>query len=115
MLEFNDRMLERLTLGGSLTADRLRHGAAAVWLSSVYGITDPEERPTSWPPPMTRRTSTSTDTRCAARHDRSESDRLSGPYGRPVVVMAHGSGGTMDSGLEPFADRLCCARRGPTS
>uniref|UniRef100_A0A5Q5CEC6 Transcriptional regulator, TetR family n=1 Tax=Mycobacterium sp. (strain JLS) TaxID=164757 RepID=A0A5Q5CEC6_MYCSJ len=45
LLEFNDRMLERLTLGGPLAADELRHGAAAVWLSSVYGITDPEERP----------------------------------------------------------------------
>ena len=27
-----------------------------------------------------------------------------GPRGRPVVVMAHGLGGTKDSGLEPFAD-----------
>ncbi|WP_040796137.1 alpha/beta hydrolase [Nocardia higoensis] len=28
------------------------------------------------------------------------------PGGRPVVVMAHGFGGTKDSGLEPFARRL---------
>jgi pimeloyl-ACP methyl ester carboxylesterase len=54
-------------------------------------------------------TFTSMDTRCAARHFRSGSDRLSGPYGRPVVVMAHGFGGTMDSGLEPFAHRMCAA------
>ncbi|KUI24710.1 TetR family transcriptional regulator [Mycobacterium sp. IS-1742] len=45
LIEFNDRMLERLALGGPLPADRLRQGAAAVWLSSVYGITDPEEHP----------------------------------------------------------------------
>ena len=29
-----------------------------------------------------------------------------GPSGRPVVVMAHGLGGTKDSGLEPFATGL---------
>ncbi|NKY54001.1 alpha/beta hydrolase [Nocardia vermiculata] len=29
-----------------------------------------------------------------------------GPDGRPVVVMAHGFGGTKDSGLEPFARQL---------
>ena len=29
-----------------------------------------------------------------------------GPSGRPVVVMAHGLGGTKDSGLAPFAARL---------
>jgi pimeloyl-ACP methyl ester carboxylesterase len=29
-----------------------------------------------------------------------------GPRGRPVVVMAHGLGGTKDSGLEPFAAGL---------
>lgn len=50
LLEFNDRMLERLTVGGPLSADQLRHGAAAVWLSSIYGITDPEERPRPWAP-----------------------------------------------------------------
>lgn len=44
LLEFNDRMLERLTVGGPLAADQLRQGAAAVWLSSVYGITDSEEQ-----------------------------------------------------------------------
>ena len=44
LLEFNDRMLERLTVGGPLTAEQLRQGAAAVWLSSIYGITQSEER-----------------------------------------------------------------------
>lgn len=34
------------------------------------------------------------------------SDDLAGPAGRPVVVMAHGLGGTKDSGLRPFADAL---------
>ena len=32
-----------------------------------------------------------------------------GPAGRPVVVMAHGLGGTKDSGLEPFAAGLAAA------
>ncbi|KUI32265.1 alpha/beta hydrolase [Mycobacterium sp. GA-2829] len=54
-------------------------------------------------------TFTSFDTRCAATHFQSDSDRLTGPLGRPVVVMAHGFGGTMDSGLQPFAERLCAA------
>lgn len=40
LLELNDRLLERLTLGGTLTPEQLMAGAAAVWLSSVYGITD---------------------------------------------------------------------------
>jgi pimeloyl-ACP methyl ester carboxylesterase len=33
-------------------------------------------------------------------------DAFAGPAGRPVVVMAHGLGGTKDSGLEPFATGL---------
>jgi pimeloyl-ACP methyl ester carboxylesterase len=52
---------------------------------------------------------TSMDTRCAGRYFRSDTDRLAGPYGRPVVVMAHGFGGTMDSGLVPFAERFRAA------
>ncbi len=37
LLEFNDRMLERFILGGSLTREQLIEGAAAVWLSTIYG------------------------------------------------------------------------------
>jgi TetR/AcrR family transcriptional regulator, ethionamide resistance regulator len=40
LLELNDRLLERLTLGGALTREQLMDGAAAVWLRSIYGITD---------------------------------------------------------------------------
>jgi AcrR family transcriptional regulator len=40
LLEVNDRLLERLTLGGALTSAQLKDGAAAIWLSSIYGITD---------------------------------------------------------------------------
>ncbi|MEU0404511.1 alpha/beta hydrolase [Streptomyces sp. NPDC006197] len=44
---------------------------------------------------------------CAAWHLPAASDALAGPAGRPCVVMAHGFGGTRDSGLlnyaEPFA------------
>ena len=36
-------------------------------------------------------------------------DALAGSGGRPVVVMAHGLGGTKDSGLEPFATGLAKA------
>lgn len=54
-------------------------------------------------------TFTSIDTVCAATHVRSDSERLAGTLGRPVVVMAHGFGGTMDSGLRPFAERLSAA------
>jgi AcrR family transcriptional regulator len=38
LLEFNDRLLERLTLGGPLTPEQLMDGAAAIWLSSIYGL-----------------------------------------------------------------------------
>lgn len=40
---------------------------------------------------------------CSAWHFAAEAPR------RPVVVMAHGFGGTKDSGLEPFARRLAAA------
>jgi TetR/AcrR family transcriptional regulator, ethionamide resistance regulator len=44
LLEVNDRLLERLTLGGPLTRKQLMDGAAAIWLSSIYGITDMTEQ-----------------------------------------------------------------------
>ncbi len=37
LLEFNDRMVERFLFGGALTRDQLIDGAAAVWLSTIYG------------------------------------------------------------------------------
>lgn len=37
LLEFNDRLLERFILGGRLTRTQLLDGAAAVWLSTIYG------------------------------------------------------------------------------
>jgi hypothetical protein len=37
LLEFNDRMLERFISGGQLTRAQLIEGAAAVWLSTIYG------------------------------------------------------------------------------
>jgi AcrR family transcriptional regulator len=40
LLEFNDRLLERLTLGGSLTREQLMDGAAAIWLGTIYGVTE---------------------------------------------------------------------------
>lgn len=45
--------------------------------------------------------------RCSAWHF--AADGGAGDGGRPVVVMAHGFGGTKDSGLEPFAARFAAA------
>ena len=39
LLEFNDRLLERLTLGGTLSREQLMDGASTIWLSTIYGIT----------------------------------------------------------------------------
>lgn len=44
-----------------------------------------------------------------AWHFPAADNRLAGPTGRPVVVMAHGFAGTKDSGLEPFARSLAVA------
>ena len=38
LLEFNDRIIERFVLGGALSRAELTDGAAAVWLSTVYGV-----------------------------------------------------------------------------
>lgn len=46
---------------------------------------------------------------CHAWHFRAATDELDGPGGRPVAVMAHGFGGTKDSGLEPFARAYAAA------
>ncbi|MEU0405320.1 alpha/beta fold hydrolase [Streptomyces sp. NPDC006197] len=42
--------------------------------------------------------------RCAAWHVPAGHDGLAGPEGRPCVVMAHGFGGTRDSGLLNYAE-----------
>lgn len=46
---------------------------------------------------------------CSAWHFRGEGDAFAGPAGRPIVVMAHGFGGTKDAGLQPFAERISAA------
>ncbi|MGV0741847.1 alpha/beta hydrolase [Mycolicibacterium sp. XJ870] len=46
---------------------------------------------------------------CSAWHFPAVGDGFAGPAGRPVVVMAHGFGGTKDSGLQPFAERFSAA------
>jgi uncharacterized protein len=43
---------------------------------------------------------------CAAWHLKGEGDAFAGDGGRPCVVMAHGFGGTKDSGLLPFAEAM---------
>jgi fermentation-respiration switch protein FrsA (DUF1100 family) len=48
--------------------------------------------------------------RCGAVHLRGEGDAFAGEDGRrPCVVLAHGFGGTVDSGLMPFAERFAGA------
>lgn len=54
-------------------------------------------------------TFTSAGTDCDAWHVAARRDAFTGPAGRPVVVMAHGLGGTKDSGLAPFAEALADA------
>jgi fermentation-respiration switch protein FrsA (DUF1100 family) len=52
---------------------------------------------------------TSSGTRCAAWYLRAGSEALTGPRGRPCVVMGHGFGATRDAGLLPFAERFAAA------
>lgn len=48
--------------------------------------------------------------RCAAVHLPGQGDAFAGEDGRrPCVVLAHGLGGTVDSGLLPFAERFSAA------
>jgi len=46
---------------------------------------------------------------CAAWLYTGQGDAFAGESGRPCVVMAHGVGGTRDSGLEPFAEAFADA------
>ncbi|MCV7314099.1 TetR/AcrR family transcriptional regulator [Mycolicibacillus parakoreensis] len=39
LLEFNDRLLERLALGGPLSREQMMIGAKTVWLGAIYGRT----------------------------------------------------------------------------
>ncbi|WP_067657704.1 alpha/beta hydrolase [Nocardia harenae] len=64
---------------------------------------------TTLPVGATAHTFDSAGTRCAAWHFAATSDELARPAGRPVAVLAHGFGGTKDSGLAPFATALAGA------
>jgi alpha-beta hydrolase superfamily lysophospholipase len=46
---------------------------------------------------------------CRGTHVPATSTAMAAPAGRPVVVMAHGLGGTVDSGLLRFAEGLAAA------
>jgi uncharacterized protein len=46
---------------------------------------------------------------CAAWHLTGQGDAFAGERGRPCVMMAHGIGGTRDSGLLPFAEAFADA------
>jgi TetR/AcrR family transcriptional regulator, ethionamide resistance regulator len=39
--ELNDRILERLTVGGPLTRDQLIEGAVTIWVRTIYGVDEP--------------------------------------------------------------------------
>ncbi len=45
----------------------------------------------------------------AGLHFAGEGAAFAGEHGRPCVVMAHGFGGTVDSGLAPYAERFAAA------
>jgi len=51
----------------------------------------------------------SASTPCDAWHFSASNDSLTTVAGRPIVIMAHGLGGTKDSGLESFAEGLTSA------
>lgn len=51
----------------------------------------------------------SDSTPLSAWHFPARTDNFTGPAGTPVVVMAHGLGGTKDSGLAPFAEAFADA------
>ena len=46
---------------------------------------------------------------CAGLHVPAHDDALVSAAGRPVVILAHGLAGTVDSGLEPFAHAFAAA------
>src|SRR5690348_4506805 len=46
---------------------------------------------------------------CAAWYLSASTDALAGPHGRPCVVMAHGFGGTRDTGLLDYAEGFAAA------
>ncbi|WP_375484507.1 alpha/beta hydrolase [uncultured Jatrophihabitans sp.] len=48
-------------------------------------------------------------TRCEASYLKAVNDALTTSRGRPCVVMAHGFGGTRDTGLLPFAEHFAAA------
>ena len=48
-------------------------------------------------------------TRCEGTHIPAHTDALASAAGRPVVVLAHGLGGTRDSGLDSFAEAFAAA------
>ena len=45
----------------------------------------------------------------SAEHHRAQSDAMTGPDGRPCVIMAHGVGATRDCGLTEFAHAFAAA------
>lgn len=38
LMEFNDRLVERLIIGGPLTRRQLLEGAEAMWMGTIYGV-----------------------------------------------------------------------------
>jgi len=52
---------------------------------------------------------TSAGVRCAAWHLSGAGQEFAGPQGRPCVVMAHGFGGTRDTGLLGYAEGFAAA------
>ena len=99
LLELNDRMLERLALGGPVPRDELVDGGRRDL--GANHLRDQHRRGRTMK--HDELVFDSGGVECTAGTSPARATR-SRPRGRPVVVMAHGFGGTKDSGLEPFAD-----------
>ena len=74
-------------------------GAAAIWLSTIYGITGTSEQEQEIGMTFRRHHLPSQGVTCSAWHFAARATPSPVPAGRPVVVMAHGFGGTKDAGL----------------
>ena len=106
LLELNDRTLERLVRWAARsTATQLVEAVVAIWLRTIYGEVRRDETRQARRSPSSP---SGVELRRLALHRRGRR-RSTADAGRPVVVMAHGLGGTKDSGLEPFAEALAAA------
>ena len=104
LLELNDRALERVVRGGTISIDDQVEAVTTIWLRTIYGTVG-----MSAPMKYDEVAFPSAGVECSGWHFTGQGEALATAAGRPVVVMAHGLGGTKDSGLAPFAEALADA------